>query len=299
MRLLTGEFAPLAPLLIPLGEILIWAVAFALCLLCVYLTKALFGAADSAVAWIPLFGKVVSRSLTSVEHKIVSFMSQAAAASDAKMGAALHELARVIDWIGEELHRHANLIELLAGLLAGTAGIGLVQKAIADLLRHSQTAQATATRALHTAIALPRTVGRGIRADVLPRVKALERTVGGVIAHDLPGLHAADRTIWRGIDDLRKWVRTHALTAGTLAFTAAVAWALARLGGGWIRCRNWNRIGKHVCGLPSNLIEDILGLSLALLAVVDPVVIAEAAIKTEDTINGLVEKIATLHDSAG
>lgn len=299
MRLLTGEVAPLAPLLIPLGEILIWAVAFALCLLCVYLAKALFGTAESAVGWIPWFGRVATRSLTSIEHKIVSFMASAAASADAKMGAALHELARVIDWLGEEIRRHANLIELLAGLLAGTAGISLVAQAIANLLRHSKAAQATADRALHTAIALPRTVGRGIRADVLPRVKSLEREIGGVIAHDLPGIRAGERTIWRGIDDLRKWVRTHALTAGTLAFTAAVAWALARLGAGWTRCNNWNKIGKHVCGLPTNLIEDILGLSLALLAVVDPVVIAEAAIASENAINGIVEKVATLHDAAG
>src|SRR5690348_8406728 len=111
MRLLTGEVAPLAPLLIPLGEVLVWAVAFALCLLCVYLAKALFGAANSAVGWIPLFGRIATRSLTSIEHKIVSFMSEAAASTDAKMGAALHELARVIDWIGEEIDRHANLIQ--------------------------------------------------------------------------------------------------------------------------------------------------------------------------------------------
>jgi hypothetical protein len=294
VRLLTGEVAPLAPLLIPLGEILIWAVGFALCLLCVYLAKALFGTAEGAVGWIPWFGKVATRSLTSIEQKIVAFMSQAAATSDAKMGAALHELARVIDWIGEEINRHANLIELLAG----ATGLSSLQQAIAQLLRHSKAAQATATHALKTAIAIPRTIQHGIGEDVLPRIKSLERTIGGVIAHDLPGLRNADGILFRGIDDLRKWVRHHTLLAGTLGFTAAVAWALARLGAGWTRCNNWNRIGKHVCGLPTSLIEDVLGLSLAFLAVVDPVVIAEAAITTEDAISGLVEKVAGLHDAA-
>lgn len=297
--MLLGEVAPLAPLLIPLAEILIWAVALALCLLVVYLTKALFGTANSAVGWIPWFGKIATQSLTRIEHKIVGFMSQAAISVDQKMGAAFHQLARVVDWVGEEIERHANLIELLAGILAGSAGIGLVQKAIADLLRHSKVVQATATHALRTTITVTRTVRVGIGHDVLPRLRAAEREIGGVIGVDLPGIRAGERALWRGIDDLRKWVRTHTLAAGTLAFTGAVAWALARLGAGWVRCNNWNRIGKKVCGLPSNLIEDILGLSLAFLAVVDPVVIAEAAIASENTISGLVEKIATLHDAAG
>lgn len=297
--MLIGEVAPLAPLLIPLGEVLLWAVFFGLCIGCAYLARAFFGTAAGAVSWIPWAGKILSTSLASVEHKLVSILSGAAASADAKMGAALHQLARVIDWMGEEIDRHANLIELLAGILAGSAGIGLVQKAIADLLRHSKAVEATATRALHTTITVTRTIRVGIGHDVLPRLRAAEHEIGGVIAHDLPGIRAADRAIFRGIDDLRKWVRTHALTAGTLAFTAAVAWALARLGAGWTRCNNWNKIGKHVCGLPTNLIEDLLGLSLAFLAVVDPVVIADAAIASENTINGLVEKIATLHDSAG
>ena len=94
MRLLTGEVAPLAPLLIPLGEILIWAVGFALCLLCVYLAKALFGAADSAVGWIPWLGKIVTKPLTSIEQKIVSFMSQAAASSKRSTPCATPSFAR-------------------------------------------------------------------------------------------------------------------------------------------------------------------------------------------------------------
>ncbi len=260
MRLLTGEVAPLAPLLIPLGEILVWAVGFALCLLCVYLAKALFGAADSAVGWIPWLGKIVTKPLTSIEQKIVSFMSQAAASSDAKMGAAFHELARVIDWIGEEINRHANLLELLAGIVAGAAGLSALQQAIAQLFRHSKAAQATATHALKTAIALPRTIRHGIGEDVLPRIKSLERTVGGVIAWDLPGIRAGERSLGRGLDSLWKWTHRHTLLAGTLGFTAAVGWALSRLGAGWTRCNNWNRIGKQVCSSPLGDVEALLGL---------------------------------------
>lgn len=267
MHVLTGEVAPLAPLAIPLAEVVGYFVAFACCVLCVYFAKAFFGAANSAVGWIPYLGKVVTSSLTKIEQKIVSFMSQAAAQMDAKMGAALHELARVVDWIGEEIRRHANLLELIAGILVGTAGVGLVTKLIQDLLRHSKVAQQTATKALHTAIALPRTIPRGIGEDVLPRIKRLERDAGHIIGVDIPGVRAGEARLYRGIDDLRKWVTRHALEAGTLATTAAVAWALARLGAGWIRCSNWNRVGKTVCGLPSHWIDDLLGLIADVLIV--------------------------------
>lgn len=294
MRLLTGEVAPLAPLLIPLGEILIWAVALALCLLCVYLAKALFGTAEGAVGWIPLFGKIATRSLTSIEQKIVSFMSQAAASSDAKMGAALHELARVIDWIGEEINRHANLIEMLAGIVAGTAGLSALYRAIAQLLRHSKAAQATATHALKTAIALPRTIRHGIGEDVLPRVKSLERTVGGVIAHDLPGIRAGERTLGRGIDSLWKWTHRHTLLAGTLTFTAAVGAALARLGAGWTRCNNWNRIGRSVCASPLTDIEAIVGLLATGVVVADFRELVELAQSVERGTATVLQDIAKL-----
>lgn len=269
MHLVTGEVAPLAPLLLPLGEILVWVVAFALCLLCVYLAKALFGAANSAVGWIPYFGKVATRSLTSIEHKIVSFMSEAAASADAKMGAAFHQLARVIDWLGEEIERHANLIELLAGLLAGTAGIALVQRAISNLLRHSQTAQATATHAFRTVIHVQRTIRVGIGHDVLPRIKSLEREMGDVIAHDLPGIRAGERTLGREIGNLWKWTHRHTLLVGSAAFVGAVGWALARLGAGWTRCNNWNKIGKQVCATPASDIESLLALFAGTLALAD------------------------------
>lgn len=267
MHVLTGEVAPLAPLLIPIGEIVVWAVALALCLLCVYLAKALFGTASSAVGWIPLFGKVVSRSLTSIEQKIVSFMSEAANAADVKMGAAFHQLARVVDWLGQEIARHANLIELLAGLIAGQAGIGLVASALQNMLHHANAAKAVANQALHKAVAVGHAVERGIGADVLPRIRTLDRELGRVIGLDIPGIRAGERTLWRGLDDLRKWVKTHALAAGTLATTGAVAWALARLGAGWIRCGNWNRLGRGICRAPSSLIDDILGLIVDVLLV--------------------------------
>jgi hypothetical protein len=48
------------------------------------------------------------------------------------------------------------------------------------------------------------------------------------------------------------------------AAVAGTAAALATLGGSWIRCDNNGRLGAAQCGLPENLLKDLL----ALLAVV-------------------------------
>lgn len=260
MHVLTGEVEPLAPLLIPIGEIVIWFVALALCLLCVYLAKALFGTASSAVGWIPLFGKVVSRSLTSIEQKIVSFMSEAANAADAKMGAAFHQLARVVDWIGQEIARHANLLYVVSSILLGGQITAAVRAAI-DALRHETThAGAQASSALRKVVHAEAVIERGIGRDVLPALHELEREYEHVIGKVIPDIRAGELELERGAIRTWKWIRTHPSSLAATAFAGAVAWALARLGGGWIRCNNWRNIGRTVCNAPSHLIQDLLGL---------------------------------------
>lgn len=296
---LLGEVAPLAPLLIPVGEIVMWAVFLALCLGCVYLVKALLGNAAGVLGKIPVVGGWIDSGLTSVEQKAVSWLAQGAAHADAQMGAALHELARVVDWLGEEIRRHANLIELLAGVLGGSAGVALLSRVEGSLVRRIGGVEATVVGALRRLGVAEDRLARGIGADVLPRIRSLDRELAHVIEPEVDALRARARELEDGALRTFRWIKAHPNALASAAFAGAVAWALARLGAGWTRCNNWNKIGKHVCGLPTNLIEDVLGLSLALLAVVDPVAIAEAAITTEDAIGGIVEKVATLHDQAG
>src|SRR5262249_57235162 len=50
------------------------------------------------------------------------------------------------------------------------------------------------------------------------------------------------------------------ITTGVLA-SALVMTALGRLGMGWLRCSNWNRIGRAGCRIPFNLLEDLLALT--------------------------------------
>ena len=64
-------------------------------------------------------------------------------------------------------------------------------------------------------------------------------------------------------------MRAHARPIATAAFVAAVAVAVRRLGMNWVRCRNWKRIGKAVCGLPASRIDGLLAVLVGGLALAD------------------------------
>lgn len=266
---------PLAPLLIPVGEILVWAVALAFCLLVVYIAKAFFGTAESAVGWIPFIGKVLERPLVDIEHKIVGFMSGAANAVDDKIGAAFHQLARLVDWLGHELAAHANILATLATLTFGSTAVDAVRHAIravrAQLHSHEHAIRDT-HRHLRT---VDKRIAHGIGEDVLPRLRAAEREVGHVIAHDLPAIRAREKALEHGGANLWKWVRTHPLALGSTAFAGAVAYALSRIGAGWVRCSNVRRAGRNVCGMDATLLESLLADTLLVVGTLSLVEFAE------------------------
>lgn len=72
---------------------------------------------------------------------------------------------------------------------------------------------------------------------------------------------------------------------------AAVARALARLGSGWIRCNNVQRLGKRACGLDPDLIESLLLDSLAIFGIVSIVEFAEGLQAIEQEAIGIMGKL--------
>jgi hypothetical protein len=260
MHLHGMEVAPLAPLLIPLGELLVWAVALAVCLAVVYFAKAFFGLAGGLLGKLPVVGGWIDSGLTSIEHKIVSTMSSAAASCDAKVGAAFHQLARVIDWLGHEIAAHANLINTLATILLGQNIAAEIRAAIRAFHAIIHGVESAAHTALRQIVTLEKTVRRSIAIDVSPRVKSLEREVGRVVEHDIAGLRARERALEDGALHTFRWIKAHPGALASTAFAGAVAWAVGRLGMGWARCTNWNRIGRSVCGVPTGEIDALLGL---------------------------------------
>lgn len=97
-------------------------------------------------------------------------------------------------------------------------------------------------------------VATGAYADMLPRIRGLERD-----------LHGIDETLK---DTLRKV--TPAGIAGLL-----IGSVLAKLGMTWLRCSNVNRVGRSVCGLNANVLEGLLAGLLSIFGTIGIVTFAK------------------------
>lgn len=98
-----------------------------------------------------------------------------------------------------------------------------------------------------TTVVLPREIGR-----VKGRENVLEKEYGKLRERTKALEDGAIRT-W-------EWITDHPVGAAAGVFAGAVAVALSRLGFGWLRCSNMKRLGPAFCGIPSGLLEDLLGL---------------------------------------
>lgn len=271
------------PFALPQLDILLAALlALGVCLLVVAFSKAFFGVAGTLLGKLPVVGGWLDATAHHIEQRITNVFGGFAVKLEGVVGASWHGMARIVDKIGHEIAAHAGL---LATLATGLPGFGTV----ITVYREIQKARALATRVLHLLQGIghdiaPRVkvIERGIGEDVLPRVKGLEREVGRVITHDIPGLRAGERAAEREISNLWRWTRHHPLAAGTAAFSAAVALALAKLGLSWIRCPTANQVfKKRGC----NMWTDLDGLLAAAVGVAASLSLVELA-KAEQEIVG-------------
>lgn len=90
------------------------------------------------------------------------------------------------------------------------------------------------------------------------RVAAIAAGLADAIPHTLPRLGRLERDL----SAAEKWLKEHrwlASYAGLLGLGLAL---LKRLGLGWTRCTNMNRIGKRICGVNPSWVEDFLAATL-------------------------------------
>lgn len=228
--------------------------------------------------------------------KIVKVMAPTAAQSEHRVGVAFHDTANLVRETATVVEAQSLIAMRLAQEISGSVSTADFAKTAAALTKRVGNAETQAKGIGADVLPRIRAVEKGIGADVLPNIRSLDRALGRIEAKTIPAIQGEIAASDRAIGHLWDYVKSHTVNAASLAFVGAAGWALARLGGGWIRCRNWNKVGKAVCGLPTGLIDDLLALSLALLVVVDPKVIAEAAIKTEDAVHGIITKVAEIDD---
>ena len=273
---------------LPLAEIVFWLGVWIFCLLCLKIAQAFFSFGGGAIGWIPFVGGWAKHRVEDIAHKIASTMAGAMGFADQRVAAAIHDAARLSDWIGREIASHSDQLVALAQLLTGQLPTSFLLKEL-HRLTHLGDQGAQALRGIGQDV-IPRikTVERGIGADVKPHLRALDRELGRIEGKVIPGLAGELHGLEHGALDLWKWVLRHPRTAATTAFAGAVAWALAHLGVSWIRCNNWRKIGKQVCGTPARDIEGLLGLIAGAFTIADFRDLVKAAQKIE---HGAVEVI--------
>lgn len=288
---IVGEVAPLAPLVVPLGEI----AALLFILGCLWVLRAfvsaLLNSLASVTSVIPFFGGVSSKIIHGAESHVSLALGQAESFFDARLGSAFHMLARVVDWTYRELARHANLLDLLAALLVGQKTVDALHYGIGLLHRRIDAAAAAALHLIHRLEAIEQRVQHGITANVLPRLGRLERDFTRTVEQDIASLRARDKTLAREYDHLWKYVRSHPWTVVTEAFVGAVAIALTRLGLNWIRCPSAKSFfNKRGCNAWSDLealllVGEVVGLvSLVELAREEQKVVGGVATAVRDVL---------------
>jgi len=241
---------------------------------------------------VPLIGPSFDKLAKAAVQKITNALGAAEREVDSAIGWTWHNMSTLIRWTMREIEQLAYASVVAAVAMRLHISRRQAAKLIQAFLHPIRTLQWIERQLLnklrHETIVVRQAVGTA----VLPRLGTVEGELAHVIEWDIPRLRARERALARRVERLWKWVRAHEKIVVSTAFVGAVSVALARLGGGWIRCKNWRRIGRHVCGLPATLIEDLLGLALGFELLVDPEEIAKVALDVESAFEGVFEQIA-------
>src|SRR6266566_1431542 len=256
------------------------------------ISRSFFGTVGGAIGWIPFAGKVVKHSLHRIEQKISHGLGSAERKLDAVVATSWHNLARLVHYMGREIEGAA----VSAYHVALQARAFVRRREVTHEIKGAVTPIKTQAHATNQYVAQEaaqqKALAQSVAQGVYPRVKVIEHDVTHIIVQDIPFGKAQARTAENLAINTYKYLTKHKTSLLTGVFTGAAAWALTRLGGGWIRCKNWRTIGKHVCRWPYSLLEALLGLGLAFAVVIDPRKTAEAAVKAEDVMESLIRKIA-------
>lgn len=256
------------------------------------ITRAFFAKVEGTIGWIPYADKVLGKPIHSIEKKITHTLGRAEQKIDEAIALSWHNMARVVHFIGKEIAGAAetawHLAQQAKAFVRHREVTHEIKAAVTPVKARAAGAERTGELARKEAKAVHNTVAHG----VYPRIKAAEHERAHVLNPGIESAREAARTAEDAAIASYKYLTKHRRSVIAGVFTGAVAWALTRVGGGWIRCNNWRKIGKHVCRMPWKWIDELLTLSLALLVRVDPVVIAEAAVRIEDVFDPIIKGTA-------
>lgn len=91
-------------------------------------------------------------------------------------------------------------------------------------------------------------------------VPRIARAAVGAIAETPPWVGRRIGALEREVDALERDVPAWWRKAALLALAGGVALHVLERVAPWVRCRNVNRVGRALCGMPGHLLDDFLGL---------------------------------------
>lgn len=266
----------IAPAVIDLSVILLFCVALGLALLSKQVVKALFAIGTGLIGHIPWLGGFVTGPLHSIEQRLTNALGSAAQGLEARIGTLFHSLARLFEEAWSKTAEAFQLIYAVATLLDSLASwkgvlalyqslVGKDRATVTNIREAGKTAAQAKARADHAAKTASQAVARSqaIPADV-------------VLPGDLAGLRERVKATEDAIG--RLWERTKALGVGAAGGVAvgALALALGKLGIGWGRCSNVNKVGKTLCGVNPDLLDSLLAGTALVLGSISIVELAKA-----------------------
>ena len=264
-----GEVAPAAPVA---GELIALAgliVALGLIKFSDAFCRALFGRAEGWVSHIPWLGSVAVDGLKSVEARLTNYLGTAEEKVDSAIGATWHATARTVEFLEREIRRHATALLTIAAAIPGVgqfeAIYALVKKipALSHLVAHTTVTVIQRVTKVEKVVqhTVTRTVPAVARSVAIPLEQGLEL--------DVNKLRARVKALEDGAVRLYDKAKGVATIPAVAVAEAVVAVALTSLGLNWIRCRNWNRLGRSVCRTPVGDLEALLGLLAAGAVIAD------------------------------
>lgn len=299
-----AEVAPAAPLLIPAATFAAWWIVIGWCAMVSVFVALLVFVIGNTVGRLPLIGGAITSGANELGSGITNRLGRWSHSAHVHAGAAMHSMARIVDWMGHEIEQHSRLLVTLTGLFAGQAASIPLYNALNRLrhrqaqteawiqaeqrVNHAQTkvaghATTTAHVAHRTAIALPRAVEH---------------------EWDIPALRERTAAIEHGLARLWHWVRARngfIPLVGTVVpvalATALVATALPRLRLGWLRCESLGRLGRKIgCG-GFGAIEDVLFGAVTALAITDICTFSAAAYRVAQKLEPVLLEIVDVQEA--
>jgi hypothetical protein len=287
----------------PVAPVTTFALAslFALCALIVAIgivklvdaiARSFFGTLAGAVGWIPFAGRVVSHSIHKIEQKISHGLGTAEQKLEVAVSWTWNNCAHLVMWVGSEIEAGAktswHLAQQAKAFVRRREVTHEIGAAVKPVRARAIGAQRVGRLARHEAHAVAHSVAQG----VYPRLRVGENERAHVLNPGIASARAQARAAEEAAIATYRYIVRHRTSVIAGAFAGAVAWALTRVGGGWIRCKNWREIGKRVCRIPWSTIESLLAIGLATELVIDPEKVAEAALLAVDGLEGVIEKIS-------